>query len=245
MVARERHRHHRQHVQLAVAGHHLLPRRADGEDRGLRRVEDRDELVDVVHAEVGDREGPAFEILGAELAVARAPDEVGPHLGDLRDRQPLGAVYDGDDEPLRRRDRNADVGAREDEQRIVRVLHVHVAVAHQRLRADLGQNIGDGDAHVGIELALPLDELVRARHVDVHRQLERRHGPCLRQPAGDRLADVRERTGLDRFTPDLGFVHTKLLDARDVHGDDTPVRSGAANLRELDAALACDAARER
>ena len=41
------------------------------------------------------------------------------------------------------------------------------------------------------------DELVRARHVGVDRQLEGRDRPRLRQPARDRLADVRERTRLD------------------------------------------------
>ena len=71
----------------------------------------------------------------AQLGVARATDEVGAHLRDLRDRQPLRAAHDRDDEPLRRRDGDADVGAREDEQRIVGELHVHVAVAHQRVRA--------------------------------------------------------------------------------------------------------------
>ena len=63
MVARERHRHHRQHEQLAVARDDLVSRRADGEDRRLRRVEHGDELVDVVHAEVRDRERAALEIL--------------------------------------------------------------------------------------------------------------------------------------------------------------------------------------
>ena len=86
---------------------------------------------------------PRFEIVNvppsrssaAQLAVARAADEIGAHLRDLRDRQPLRAAHDRDDEPLRRGDRDADVGAREDEQRVVRELDVHVAVAHQRLRA--------------------------------------------------------------------------------------------------------------
>ena len=92
---------------------------------------------------------------------------------------------------------DADVSVREDEQGVFAVLHVHVAVAHQRLRGQLRQDVGDRDAHVGIELTLLRHELVRAGHVDVHGQLKSRDSPGLREPARDRLADLRERTRLD------------------------------------------------
>ena len=45
--------------------------------------------------------------------------------------------------------------------------------------------------------------------------------------------------------PIVDGIRRHVFAAEKIHGDDTPVRSGAANLRELDAALACDAARER
>ena len=50
-----------------------------------------------------------------------------------------------DDEALRRGDGDPDVRGREAQQRVLGVLDVHVAVAHQRLRADLREQVGDGD----------------------------------------------------------------------------------------------------
>ncbi len=92
--------------------------RADRDDRGLRRVEHGGEALDGVHAEVGDRERAAFEVLCAELVVAGAADDVGARGGDLGEREPLGGTDDGDDEPLRRGDGDADVRARVEEDRI-------------------------------------------------------------------------------------------------------------------------------
>ena len=40
----------------------------DGEDRAVRRVDDSAEILDAVHAEIGDREGAALEFLELELA---------------------------------------------------------------------------------------------------------------------------------------------------------------------------------
>ena len=65
------------------------------------------------------------------------------------------------------------------------------------LRADLREQVGDGDAHVGVELARALDQRVRLRHLDRDGELEDRHLPGLGEPAGDRAADVRERNRLD------------------------------------------------
>ena len=66
--------------------------RADGEDRRLRRVEDGDELLDAVHAEVRDRERAALEIGRLELPVAGAADDVGAGGGDLGDGLRLAAA---------------------------------------------------------------------------------------------------------------------------------------------------------
>ena len=53
---------------------------ADRQDAALRRVDDRGELLDAEHAEVGDREGAALELLELQLAGAGARGEV-LHLG--------------------------------------------------------------------------------------------------------------------------------------------------------------------
>ena len=188
-----------------------------------------------------------------ELRVARAGDEVAAHGRDLRERQPLGAADDGDDEPLRRRDRDADVRAREDEQRVLGVLDVHVGVAHERLRADLRQQVGDGDAHVRVELALLRDQLVRARHVGAHGELERR-APSTPASGGARSSCGRSRAGRDSTSPPAAPVQVTSLSlarrglrlgALDVLGDDPPVRPRAAQAGEVDAAFARDPARER
>ena len=62
MIARERHGHEVARDDLAVA--HDRPRleRADREDRGLRRVDHRDEALDAEHPEVRDRERAAREL---------------------------------------------------------------------------------------------------------------------------------------------------------------------------------------
>ena len=48
----------------------------DGEDRRLRRVDDRLERVDAVHAEVRDRERAALDVLGAEPAARARLDDL-------------------------------------------------------------------------------------------------------------------------------------------------------------------------
>src|SRR4051794_40127216 len=50
MVDGQRHGHHRPDDDLAVLGHGPVLGRADGEDRGLRRVEHGDELLNAEHA---------------------------------------------------------------------------------------------------------------------------------------------------------------------------------------------------
>ena len=63
---------------------------------------------------------PRFEIVNVppsrsgerELVVARAADEVGACARDLLHRPPVGVADHRHDEPLRRGDRDADVGAR-------------------------------------------------------------------------------------------------------------------------------------
>ena len=190
---------------------------------------------------------PSSQVLRRQLALARATDDVASRDRELRERLPLDRAQHGHNEALRRGDGDADVRGREPEQRVLGVLHVDVAVAHQRVRADLREQVGDGDADVGIQLARARDELVRARHVGRDRQLEDRRLPRGGEAARDRLADVRQRHRLDV----AGSARRPAQPARgdlaalDVLGDDAAVGPGAAQRREVDAALAGDPARER
>jgi hypothetical protein len=55
-------------VKLAILAHHrFLHACADGEDRAMGRVDDRVEIVDAEHAEIGDGELPPTYSCGASL----------------------------------------------------------------------------------------------------------------------------------------------------------------------------------
>ena len=90
----------------------LVLHRADREDRDLRRIEHRRELLDAEHPEVGDRERPALHVRQRELVVARAADEIGARAGDLLHRPAVGVADHRDDQALRRGDRDPDVRVR-------------------------------------------------------------------------------------------------------------------------------------
>ena len=65
VVTRHRDPHHAGHGGLTVRPrHHLLLGAAHGQDAGLGRVDDGGELVDAEHAQVGDGEAAALELLG-------------------------------------------------------------------------------------------------------------------------------------------------------------------------------------
>ena len=56
--------HHVRHSRSALRSHHhLLLGAADGEDAGLRWVDDRRELVDAKHAKVGHSDGAALVLV--------------------------------------------------------------------------------------------------------------------------------------------------------------------------------------
>lgn len=62
VVGRERHRHDGANPEFAVDDDGPLGGGADGQDAGLRRVEDGRELGHPEHPEVGHREAAAFEL---------------------------------------------------------------------------------------------------------------------------------------------------------------------------------------
>ena len=82
VIDRERARHHGGDGERAVLDHRPLLGGADGEDHRLRRVDDRREFLDAVHAEVGDAEGAALILLRCKRhrLGAGAPGKL-PHLG--------------------------------------------------------------------------------------------------------------------------------------------------------------------
>ena len=93
VIDRQRHRHHRRHLDLArIATIGLRTPAADREDRGVRRVDHRVEVLDPHHPEVGDREAAALVLVRRQLARPRPRGEV-LHLGrERRQRLRVGVA---------------------------------------------------------------------------------------------------------------------------------------------------------
>jgi hypothetical protein len=77
VVPYERERHQGAFPQLALPHDGLGPDRPHGQNRGLGRVQDRDEGADAVHPQVGHRERPPGELRRGDLAGADALRERG------------------------------------------------------------------------------------------------------------------------------------------------------------------------
>ncbi len=103
----------------------------DREDRSLRGVEDGDELLDAEHPEVRDRERPALEIMQLEGPGSGKLDDLRASRCDLDEGEPVGRPDHRDDQPLRRGDREPDVGRREPEDPVCRELDVDVGMPLQ------------------------------------------------------------------------------------------------------------------
>src|SRR5689334_5180911 len=121
---------------------------ADGEDGGLRRVDDRGELADPVHAEVADGERAIGELVRGELAGPRPGGEVVCLAGDLGEGFAVGVADDGDDEPVIDGDRDADVDVAVPQDAGLVPGDVDLGAVGQRPGAGPGEQVGDGDLDV-------------------------------------------------------------------------------------------------
>jgi len=111
--------------------------------------------------DAGDRKGAAASLPDGfldSLVIAGTADDVGARGRDLGDRAGLARGDDGDDEPVRRGDRDPDVRAREELERVPGELDVDVAVAHEGGGGDLRQQVGLGRLDLGMALAVRRDE---------------------------------------------------------------------------------------
>ena len=77
VIAGERDAHALAHDDLSVNHDRLGHDGADGQATGLGWVEDRRELVDTVHAQVGDGEGAALALGGPGLVTEQRFDRLG------------------------------------------------------------------------------------------------------------------------------------------------------------------------
>src|SRR4051812_37831541 len=85
--------------------------RADGDDEGLRRVNDRGEALDAVAAEVRDGDRAAGVFVGLELLGAGTAGEVLDRFADLAERFLLRVADDRRDEAFLDGDGNAEIDA--------------------------------------------------------------------------------------------------------------------------------------
>ncbi len=86
MVAGKRDRHHRANARLAVDRDHAIGDASHGENRGLRRRDDRAERIDLVHPQIADGERPAGNIGGPQTPGLGALGKIlALRSGDLRD----------------------------------------------------------------------------------------------------------------------------------------------------------------
>ena len=76
-------------MRLAVDRDDFVLHRSHGENRDLRRIEDGDEALDPVHAEIGDREGAVREVVLLQLPPTRTFDELRTGVRDFLHGQPL------------------------------------------------------------------------------------------------------------------------------------------------------------
>src|ERR1700731_2876830 len=88
MIAGQGHAHHMRDLDLAAAHHGPFLAGTDRKDGGVRRVDPGGEMIDPVHAEIGDRSGAAQILLRLELAGPRPRRKI-LHLARDR-RQRLG-----------------------------------------------------------------------------------------------------------------------------------------------------------
>ena len=250
MVARERYVHHRGDADLAVDDDGRVLDGADREDRHLRRVEDGDEVLHAVHAQVRDRERAAVHVLARQLAATRPADEVGARAGDLLHRPSLGISDHGHDEPVGRSDRDADVSRRMAAKLLAVERRVDGAVARERDPDELREEVVDGG--LGVPLAGASHELLpqvqRLRHVHRDAELEDRGGPCLGEAPGDRLACCRQgndlglRARAERLRRGGPGCRLRPLD---VLGDDAPVRARARQRGKVEPSFPRDAPCQR
>src|SRR6266446_4319797 len=86
VIVGQRQIHHRAYLDLAADRDRAILNLVHAEDAGLRRVQDRGRHQRAVDSAIGDGEGAALHLLDLELALARAPAEIGDALFDLGNR---------------------------------------------------------------------------------------------------------------------------------------------------------------
>lgn len=116
---------------------------AEAEDGRFGKVDDRRESVDAERAEVRDRERAALQLLIREATSVGLLDELTRLTGDVEDGLAIDVTHDGDQQAVRRIDRDANMNVIEDGDRAVSPASVQRLVLVQRVRNEFGEAISD------------------------------------------------------------------------------------------------------
>ncbi len=204
-------RHDGRDLQAVVDHVRPLFARTDRHDHALGRVDHRLELLDAVHAHVGQRCGAALIFFRLQLAFLGAARKI-THFGrDPRQRLLVRPGDDRGDQPAGDADRNRNVGAAIFNQCVASKADVAFGNFDQRHGERLDQHVIDRklDAAArepGVDLASQLEQSVELnidRQVNVRDLLLR-----LGQPPRDCLAHVAE---LDDFVRDVAWFDRRGL----------------------------------
>ena len=248
MVVGRRHRHDLlgPDDRADVAEPDRIRDRARGDDRALADHEPRDRGDRPDAAGVGERDVGAGEVVGGELVVARARDEVVEGVEELGEGQAPGIADDGDHQRARAVllldvDRDAEVhpavvDAEALAVALVEVMGHHRHLLGRRARDRVGDEVGERDALARLlELLAPAVE-----GGDGHRS-ERGRGRDRARLV--HVAGEHRRAAAQRLGDGLGGGGgRRAVLAEHVGLGDPPARPGALDLREVHALGGGDAA---
>ena len=182
-------------LQLVVVADHRLPdRRADGQDAGLRRVDDRVELLDAEHAQVADGQRAALQFGLLQLALIGPADRVLDLAPTAPDRDSEFDVRDhrGDQAAIAGH-RDGDVGGRGLQDRFLGPDDVHLRHVDQRLGRGLHEEVVDRDPLAPAALSCARSASSSSTR-ERDPQVEVRGGLLGRlQPGGNELAQLAVR----------------------------------------------------
>ena len=157
--------HHRGDLQCAVDDIGALFASTHGHDHALRRVDDRVELLDAEHAEVGQAGGAALIFMRLQFAFTGLLGQF-LHIGADRGKTArIGFRDDRRDEAAGGSHRDRDIGTAVTVQRIALIADVAIGHAHQRAGQRLDQQIVDRQLdpvrfQTGIELFAQVEQRI-------------------------------------------------------------------------------------
>src|SRR5262245_60424805 len=276
VIAGERHREHAREGDAAVfLFDRLPPRRADREDRRLRRIDDGGKFAHAVPAEIGDGGGTALVLVRCELSHTRPRRQLLHLVRDCRQRFYLRPADHRRDQAAFERHRDGDVATLETQDAILRPYRIGGRHALQRGRPRLDDEVVEGELEGGLAVAVLGCGRIRVfaqrdepPDLDVRGQVEMRDGLLrLHQPGGDGRAHAVERHLLERHVAverldvfgartrgecDAGGCgsarHRLRRSARggpDIARHDAAVRAGRRNGGEIDASFRREPTRQR